>query len=84
MSGKYPQSASERYLTDVNYKRLVDMMEHMIHMDQFTPSEMREAAIVASINYESKRIRPMHIIMTTELHQELQRFHEIIDKAPTA
>lgn len=51
----------ERYLRDANYKRLVDMMVSFITQAQFTPSEMREASILASILYEEReaRIRPL-------------------------
>lgn len=42
----------ERYKTDPNFRYLVDTMTKAIIDCQFTPSEMREAALLASINYE--------------------------------
>ena len=51
---KTPQ---EKYLNDINYKNLVDTMHSFISKAEFTPSELREAAILASIHYESLNIR---------------------------
>jgi len=75
------QSARERYCNDIAYKQIVDMMTHMIHSNQFTPSEMREAAILASINYEMMHIRSFHIPMTAELHEKLEQLHVMVDTA---
>lgn len=74
------ESARQRYQNDPAYKQLVDMMEHFIHRAEFTPSEMREAAILASINYEMIRVRRYQIPMTKELHTRLEELHVIIDK----
>lgn len=72
------QSARDRYCSDIAYKQVVDMMTHMISTNQFTPSEMREAAILASINYEMMHIRQLHIPMTQELHENLERLHVMV------
>jgi hypothetical protein len=51
--------ARERLFNDPKFKNLVDMMASFMLNAEFTPSEMREAAILASIrNYE---IRPAGI-----------------------
>jgi len=42
----------EKYITDNQYKFLVDTMVNQIEQCNYTPSEMREAAILASIIYE--------------------------------
>ena len=75
------QSARDRYYTDSTYKGVVDMMTHMLHTAQLTPSEMREAAILASINYENLRIRSFHIPITAELHADLERLNRIVSEA---
>jgi hypothetical protein len=79
---KYPnQTARDRYLNDPTYRRVVDMMEHLLHQAQITPSEMREAAVLASINYESHNIRRYHVPMTRELHSQLEALHQMVDGA---
>jgi len=55
---KTPQ---EKYMNDPAYRRLVDMMHAMIAQAQFTPSEMREAAVLASIRYECSFPHPFTI-----------------------
>ena len=55
------KTPKEKYLNDPEYHRLVDILENFIHQARFSPSELREAAILASINYEMKHIRDMHI-----------------------
>lgn len=51
------QTPNERYSSDPAYRRAVDLMEHLIESAQFTPSEMREMAVLASIHYEMHRGR---------------------------
>jgi hypothetical protein len=56
---KTPQ---EKYQNDPKYRMLVDTMENLIHQAEFTPSEVREAAMFACIKYEYCRPpRPMFI-----------------------
>lgn len=55
------KTPAEKYMNDPHYHRLVDTLEHFINQAQFTPSELREAAILACINYETKRVRTMVI-----------------------
>lgn len=47
------QSAEERYRYDAAFHRLVDFMTDSYLNLQFTPSEMREAAVFAAIRAES-------------------------------
>ena len=45
------QSPRERYYSDPSFRTLVDMMVAHIHSCKYTPSEMRDASILASIIY---------------------------------
>lgn len=54
----YRDEPHARYQRDPQFKQLVDMLEHLVHTYQFSPSELREAAVLASIRYESVTVRP--------------------------
>ena len=45
----------ERYLRDTTFKILVDSLEAQIHQANYTPTELREAAILAAIHYEERQ-----------------------------
>lgn len=55
----YYGDAQGRYMRDPNFRSLVDMMHIVIRKGEFTPSELRDAAILAATHYEihSKRAR---------------------------
>ena len=40
----------EKYMNDPQYHELVNALEHFIERTQFTPSELREAAVLAYYN----------------------------------
>ena len=46
------KSPQEKYQNDPHYKACIDMMTNMIIENKYTPSEMREMAVMASINFE--------------------------------
>jgi len=48
------QTPKERYDHDPMYRQMVDLMESMLVAYQFTPSEMREMAIMASMHFEMR------------------------------
>ena len=54
-------SPKDKYMNDPQFNNLVNMLESLIQQAQFTPSELREACVLASINYEMKHIRQMQI-----------------------
>lgn len=56
----------EKYINDPEYHQLVTMLENFIERAQFTPSELREAAMLASINYEMRHVRQYTIDPRTE------------------
>lgn len=49
--------ATERYLCDPQYHYLVDMLCAQIHTGQYTPTELREAVILAATKYEMQHGR---------------------------
>jgi len=48
----------ERYEKDCTFRTLVDLMVSMIEKDQYTPTETREAAMLAQIIFEDRNPRP--------------------------
>lgn len=56
----YRMPARERYLKDAEFHQLVDMMRAMIHRVQFSPSEIREAALLACVIYEETQTRSVY------------------------
>ncbi len=67
----------ERYLNDVQFKTLVDVMASQLDRCAYTPSEMREAAIMASILY-NERIEPNSMLK----HIEISNFIGTPDGSP--
>lgn len=55
------KSPREKYMNDPEYHRLVELLESFIDRARFTPSELREAAVLASINYEMRHVREQTI-----------------------
>ena len=55
------KTPKEKYMNDPEYHHLVQMLESLIEQSRFTPSELREACVLASINYEMRHIREHQI-----------------------
>ena len=51
------QSIEQRYLHDPQIRALVDSLESQIEQLNFTPSEIRECAMLAAIHHEYHRTR---------------------------
>lgn len=70
------KSPEQKYYNDPSYKSMVDTLESLIHQAQFTPSELREMAMLASIHYEMKQ--PRHIIFnkTDDLEEAIKTLEE--------
>ena len=51
-------SVEDRYKTDAAFHSLVDYMVSMIERCRFTPTEIREAAMLAAIISDRRNIRP--------------------------
>jgi hypothetical protein len=51
-------STEDRYQQDPMFHTMVDMMFNMICEKKYTPTEMREAAMLASIMFEQHYARP--------------------------
>jgi hypothetical protein len=49
----------KRYEDDPAFRHLVDMLYMVIEKGDYTPSEIREAAMLAQIKYEDRNPRPM-------------------------
>lgn len=60
------KTPKEKYYSDPHYHQLVDVMVGMITQAKYTPSEMREAAILASIIYE-ERLGPRTVVLPKEV-----------------
>ena len=52
------KTPEEKYNNDAEYHYLVDYLECLIVKAQFTPSELREACVLATIHYEMRNPYP--------------------------
>jgi hypothetical protein len=55
-------SPDERYYNDPIFQRLVDSIYMQIREGSFTPTELREAAMLASIRYSERNLSPKMVI----------------------
>ncbi len=65
-------SAHERYKTDAQFRFLVDAILGALHQAEYTPSEVREAAILACIKYEMTHLKAMRMTLDHEAGRHLQ------------
>lgn len=64
----------EKYMNDPEYNQLVRLLEDFIERARFTSSELREAAVLASINYEMRHVRDQHI------HPRVMEAFQVLDE----
>ncbi len=55
-------TATERYQRDATFRSLVDVLEHYIHQGTYTPTELREAAILAATIHENHTLRRRFVV----------------------
>uniref|UniRef100_A0A6M3LJZ8 Uncharacterized protein n=1 Tax=viral metagenome TaxID=1070528 RepID=A0A6M3LJZ8_9ZZZZ len=55
------KSPRERYYVDDDFKNLVDTIYQMIDRCQYTPTELREAVILAAIRHAERQPIPIPI-----------------------
>jgi hypothetical protein len=75
----------ERYHRDAQFKALVDLMQAMIGAAQYTPTEIREAALLAAVRHAELSVRPMYIERGTNRplwRDDDGRFHYADESAP--
>lgn len=62
-------SPGERYQRDPVFRALVDTMRSQLRACQVTPSELREAVILAAQMHEAENVRPLGMdFMTRQAH----------------
>jgi hypothetical protein len=59
----------ERYRRDPQFAQLVDMLYMFFKRAEFTPTELREACVLAQIKYEQHHPRP--ILFSTQLLKDM-------------
>jgi len=63
---EYDDLPELRYRRDATFRTLVDTLEVLVHRCQFTPSELREGAVLACIHYEQRQPRRPPFTFTQE------------------
>ena len=54
------KTGKDRYLNDNEFRMLVDHLENFIRESKYTPSEIRDASMLACIHFEMRRPFPSH------------------------
>ena len=65
------KTPKEKYANDPNYRRLADMLEALIVKAEFTPSEIREACMLACILHEQYR-RIGQVVISAEAERAME------------
>lgn len=64
------QKSIERYQNDAAFRQLVGVFYSILRDTDFTPAEIREAALVASIKQEMESVRSL--VVTKEDYENLR------------
>lgn len=72
-------SLRNKYESDIHFKTLVDFLVNNINTFKYSPSEMREAAMLASIIYESTNVSQM-VYIESDIEESLRFIHARLDK----
>jgi hypothetical protein len=68
------QTPEDRYRQDTNYRHLVSSLEALIARVKFTPSEVREAAMLACVHHEMRQMNSGdHAEIPEEVNQAMER-----------
>ena len=62
VNGRWPEPPETRYQRDPVFRALVDMLSVFLEenaLRQWTPTELREAVMVAAARYEMVHVRPL-------------------------
>lgn len=59
-----------RYLHDATFRQMVDQLEYLLHTVKTTPTEIREACMLALIHYEERKVRKYTV--TQEQYESMQ------------
>ncbi len=70
----------DKYRNDVYYHNLVDVMISYIQKCNYTPSELREAALLASIIYEEQRM-PKRMLIPSNVEDAINILSTWVDTA---
>ena len=70
------KTPEEKYRNDASFKVLVDMMVAHINDCKYTPSEMREAAMLSSIIHERLNIRRYYLKVDEEAETHIGMLHK--------
>ncbi len=57
----FPRSIEDRYKYDATFNRVVDQMRQLLRMYHITPSELREASILAATMHMNENIVPLFL-----------------------
>ena len=55
------RTPEQNYMLNTEFRMMTDHMEKLLSDYQFSPAEMREAAMLACVHFEMRRARPLFV-----------------------